>query len=98
MVNDNPSGCGLDWENRGVVMQYRNEWGELEHPEKNTKFLEKNTIHEAMQFLDEIIKSITSDKHKQLELTMACYVLYNTCCKEWSNYHIKQVARLADEK
>ena len=98
MVNDNPSGCGLDWENRGVVMQYRNEWGELEHPEKNTKFLEKDTIHEAMQFLDEIIKSITSDKHKQLELTMACYVLYNTCCKEWSNYHIKQVAKLADEK
>ena len=98
MVNDNPSGCGLDWENQGVVMQYRNEWGELEHPEKNTKFLEKNTIHEAMQFLDEIIKSITSDKHKQLELTMACYVLYNTCCKEWSNYHIKQIARLADEK
>ena len=96
MVNYNPSGCGLDWENRGVVMQYRNEWMELEHPEKNTKFLEKDTIHEAMQFLDEIIKSITSDKHKQLELTMACYVLYNTCCKEWSNYHIKQVAKLAD--
>jgi len=95
-VNYNPSGCGLDWENRGVVMQYRNEWMELEHPEKNTKFLEKDTIHEAMQFLDEIIKSITSDKHKQLELTMACYVLYNTCCKEWSNYHIKQVAKLAD--
>ena len=79
-------------------MQYRNEWGELEHPEKNTEFLEKDNIYEAMQFLDEIIKSITSDKHKQLELTMACYVLYNTCCKEWSNYNIKQIARLADEK
>ena len=98
MVNYNPSGCGLDWENRGVVMQYRNEWGELEHPEKNREFLEKDNVYEAMQFLDEIIKSITSDKHKQLELTMACYVLYNTCCKEWSSYNIRQIARLADEK
>ena len=79
-------------------MQYRNEWGELEHPEKNTKFLEKDTIHEAMQFLDDIICRVTTDSHKQMELTMASYVLYNTCCKEWSNYHIKQVARLADEK
>ena len=79
-------------------MQYRNEWGELEHPEKNTKFLEKDTIHEAMQFLDEIICSVTTDKHKQMELTMAAYVLYNTCCKEWSSYNIRQIARLADEE
>ena len=30
-------------------MQYRNEWMELEHPEKNTRFSEKDSIEEAMQ-------------------------------------------------
>ena len=79
-------------------MQFRNEWMELGHPIKNTKFLEKDSIEEAMQFLDEIICSVTADKHKQMELTMAAYVLYNTACKEWSNYNIRQIARLADEK
>ena len=78
-------------------MQFRNEWGELEHPEKNTRFLEKDSIEEAMQFLDLTIKSITVDENKQQALTMACYILYNTCCKEWSNYNIKQIARLVDE-
>ena len=79
-------------------MHYRNEWMELEHPEKNREFLEKDNVYEAMQFVDETIKGITTDKHKQLELTMACYVLYNTCCKEWSSYNIRQIARLADEE
>ena len=79
-------------------MHYRNEWMELEHPEKNREFLEKDNVYEAMQFLDEIICSVTTDKHKRMELTMAAYVLYNTACKEWSSYNIRQIARLADEK
>ena len=79
-------------------MQFRDEWGELEHPEKNTRFLEKDSIEEAMQFLDLTIKSITVDETKQQALTMAAYCLYNTAVEKYNHYHIRQIARLADEK
>ena len=79
-------------------MQYRNEWGELLHPEKNTKFLERDNLNEAMQLLDDTINSITSSETSRQSLTMASYVLYNTACKEWSSYNIRQIARLADEE
>ena len=78
-------------------MQFRDEWGELEHPEKNTKFLERDNLNEAMQLLDDTINSITSSETSRQSLTMAAYVLYNTACKLWYDYHIKYVAKVADE-
>ena len=79
----------------GAALHYKN--GKIE---TTVRFYNDAHVYKVTKKGDDIhhetIKGITTDKHKQLELTMACYVLYNTCCKEWSNYHIKQVAKLAD--
>jgi len=78
-------------------MHYRNEWGELEHPTKNTKFLERDNLYDAMQYLDETINNITTSEVNRTQLTMAAYVLYNTACSLWYNYHVKAQSKAIND-